>query len=78
MSTLELKHIITEQLSKIDDFQFLSALKTIIESKASDRIYELSDLQINRIKMAREDLQNGLTISHEDVQIEINQWLNSK
>lgn len=32
MSTVELKHIITEQLSLIDDVSFLNAIKTIIET----------------------------------------------
>jgi hypothetical protein len=78
MSTLELKHIITEHLSHIDDISFLNALKTIVESKASDGVYKLSDFQKTRISLGREELKNGQTITHEDLQIEIDQWLSEK
>ena len=78
MSTLELRHIINEHLPHIDDVSFLNALKIIIESKASDSIYKLSDYQKDRINMAREQLKKGQTISNDDIQEEIDQWLSSK
>ena len=71
MSTLELKNIITEHLSHIEDVSFLNAIKTIIESKASLGTYELSDYQKNRIDLARLQLKKRQTIAHEDLQKEI-------
>jgi len=65
MSTIELKNIITEYLSHIDDVSFLNAIKTIIESKASVGTYELTDYQKNRIDQARLQLKKRQTISHE-------------
>lgn len=78
MSTTELRNIITEKLSHIDDVTFLNAIKTIIESKVTEDVYKLSDYQKNRIDSARQQLKNKQTISHEDLQKEINQWLGSK
>jgi hypothetical protein len=78
MSTLELRHIINEHLSHIEDVSFLNAVKTIVESKASNGIYQLSDYQKARIDSAREQLKKGQTISNDDVQKEIEQWLSSK
>jgi hypothetical protein len=78
MSTTELRHKITEQLSHIDDVSFLNAIKTIIESKVSERIYKLNDYQKNRVDSARQQLKNKHTISHDDLQKEIDQWLSSK
>jgi len=78
MSTIELKNIITEHLSHIDDVSFLNAIKTIIESKASVGTYELTDYQKNRIDQARLQLKKRQTISHEKLQKEIDQWLSSK
>ena len=75
MSTIELRHIIAEQLSHIDDVSFLNAIKTIIDSKVSEGIYKLSDYQKNRIDTARQQLKNKQTISHNDLQKEIDQWL---
>lgn len=73
MSTIELRQIITEHLSHIDDQTFLSALKTIIESKISTGLYKLSDFQIDRVNVARQDLKDGQTISHAELQNEIDQ-----
>ncbi|MBZ0242580.1 MAG: hypothetical protein K8F24_05140 [Bacteroidales bacterium] len=78
MSTIELRHIITEHLSQIDDPSFLNAIKTIVESKISSGMYELSEFQIDRINSARNDLKNGQLISHDELQHEINQWLEEK
>jgi hypothetical protein len=78
MSTIELRQIITERLLQINDESFLNALKTIVESKISSGIYQLSEYERERIFLAREELKNGQTISHENLQIEIDQWLNGK
>jgi predicted transcriptional regulator len=53
-------------------------LRTIIASKVSDSVYELSDFQKKRIELGRQQIEDGQTISHEDLQKEIDQWLNSK
>jgi len=60
MSVVELKQKITDQISKIDDFDFLNAVVSLIEGKQSNEIYELSDYQINRIEKAREKLSKGV------------------
>ena len=78
MSTVELRHIIIEQLSQIEDESFLTAIKTIIESKIYGGNYKLSDYQKERIDIAREELKYGRTITHDDLQKEINQWLKEK
>lgn len=78
MSTIELRHIIIEHLSKIDDPSFLNAIKTIVESKISSEMYELSQFQIDRINSARNDLKNGQLISDDELQNEISQRLGEK
>lgn len=78
MSTVELRHIITEHLSHIDDASFLNAIKTIIESKVSEGEYKLSDFQKKRIDSARNELKEKKTVSHKELQKEIDQWLNTK
>ena len=78
MSTVELRQLIAEHLARIEDASFLNAIKTIIESKVSEVEYELSDFQIKRVEAARNELKSRKTISHSDVQREIDQWLNIK
>jgi hypothetical protein len=78
MSTVELRHTIIEKLSHIEDASFLKAIKTIVESKANEDVYKLSDFQKKRINASREQVKNGQTISNEALQKEIKQWLSTK
>ncbi len=78
MSTIELRHAISEYLKYIDDVSFLNAIKTIIESKVSEETYSLSDFQKKRIEKGRKQLSKGQTISNESVKQEIDQWLSTK
>jgi len=50
----------------------------MIEAKASESIYKLSDEQKKRIDLGREQVRNGQAIPHDKLQKEINQWLISK
>jgi len=78
MSTVELRHYIIEKLSNINDISFLKAIKTIVESKADEKVYQLSDIQKKRIETSRVQIKKGQTISNEAVNKEVLQWLNSK
>ena len=78
MSTIELRHVITEYLTHIDDASFLNAIKTIIESKVSEGTYMLSDYQKKRIEKGREQIKKGQTVSNESLKLEIDQWLSTK
>jgi hypothetical protein len=78
MSTIELRHVITEYLSHIDDASFLNAIKTIVESKVSEGTYMLFDYQKKRVEEGREQIKKGQTISSESLKLEIDQWLSTK
>lgn len=78
MSTIELRQTIIDRLAIIDDISFLKAIKTIVESKAESEIYRLSDYQKERVRLGREQLKKGQTISHDTLQKETDQWLASK
>jgi predicted transcriptional regulator len=78
MSTIELRKKIINQLSRIEDISFLRAIKTLVDSKAHEEIYKLSEFQRERIREGREQLRSGKTISNEALQKEIVQWLGSK
>jgi len=78
MSAIELRELIINQLTQINDTSFLNAIKTIIGSKAKEEVYKLSGYQKDRIRAGREQLLKGQTISHDELQKEIDQWLQSK
>jgi len=78
MSTLQLRHVINEYLSQIEDVSFLKAIKTIIEAKAANNLYNLSDDQKLRVEQSREQYKKGQTISQEELNKNVDQWLNAK
>ncbi len=78
MSTIEIRERIISQLANIHDTSFLKAIMVLIDSKVETDIYKLSDDQKERIRQGREQLKNGLTLTHEEMQKEIDQWLGSK
>ena len=78
MSTIELREKIISQLANINDTSFLRAIKVLIDTKVEKEVYRLSDYQKERIRLGRGQLKNGKTISHDEVQKEINEWPGSK
>jgi len=78
MSTIELRELIINQLAHINDASFLKAIKVLVDSKVQGEVYKLSDFQKERINLGREQLSKGQTISHDEIQKEIDQWLTSK
>lgn len=78
MSTIELRELIINQLANIHDATFLRAIKILVDSKVEKEVYKLSDYQKERIRSGREQLSNNQMITHDDLQKEIDQWLNTK
>ncbi len=78
MNTVELRNMISQRISLIDDEPFLVAIKTILDAKVSSSIYKLSNFQKERIALGREQLKNGSVISNEDLQAELDLWLSTK
>ena len=78
MSTIELREKIISQLANINDASFLRAIKILLDSKVEKEVYKLSDYRKERIRRGREQLRKNQTISHDELQKEIDQWLGSK
>jgi hypothetical protein len=78
MSTIELQQIINGYVSHITDKSFLSALKTIIETKIAEDVYILQDAEKERVQIGREELREHKTISHNDLQKEVDAWFLTK
>ncbi|QLC65682.1 hypothetical protein LPB248_05030 [Flavobacterium sp. LPB0248] len=72
MNTLELKNILISEIEKIDDDQFLSALKTILDSRKTPVNY--SERYNEDLKVAEEDIQSGNFYSHNEMKDQIEQW----
>ncbi|MCI9845846.1 hypothetical protein [Flavobacterium pectinovorum] len=73
MNTLQLKNILISEIEKIDDNAFISALKTILDSRKTSP-KEYSEDYNNDLKVAEDDIHNGNFYSHDEVKDKIEQW----
>lgn len=78
MGTAELKHIISEHLTHIEDKSFLNELKNLLESKVASGVYTLNDFEKKRIFLVRDQLKKGETISNDNIHNQIQEWFETK
>ena len=78
MTTLELKKVLMHRIAEINDKSFLSAINTIIETKSNSTIYKTTPEQRKRIMEGKAQIENGEFFTNEQVEKEIDQWLNEK
>jgi hypothetical protein len=78
MTMLELKSILIHRISEINDIQFLEAIKTILDEKAEDSVIVLTDEQKQEIIQSRKEIKEGLFISNEELDKEIQAWLKAE
>ena len=78
MTMLELKSILIHRISEINDIRFLGAIKTILDGKAEDSVIVLTDEQKQEIIQSRKEIKEGLFISNEELDNEIQEWLKAE
>jgi len=78
MKTIELKDILIHKIAAINDKAFLAAVNTIIDTKSEKLIYKTTPEQRERIKKGQAQFLRGETISNDQVEAEIDKWLNEK
>ena len=78
MTTIELKDVLFHKIAAIDDRSFLSAIKTIIDTKSETIIYKLTPEQRNRIKGSQDQIARGEFLTNEQVEKGIDKWLKEK
>jgi hypothetical protein len=78
MTTVELKNFLIHRIAAIDDKSFLTAIKTIIETKSETTIYKTTAEQRVKIMEGRNQLAKGESLTNEQVEMEIDKWLSEK
>ncbi len=78
MNTLELKQELINQISGIEDIDFLKAIKTILEYKKKDSIINLTFEQERELLLASEDGKKGNIINQSELDKEVKEWLKEK
>lgn len=78
MTTVELKNFLIHKIAGINDKSFLSAIKTIIETKSESTIYKTTPDQRKRVMEGREQIAKGVGFPNEQVEMEMDKWLKEK
>jgi hypothetical protein len=78
MTAIELKTVLIRRISEINDVSFLKAIKTILDSKTDKEILTLNSKQKEEIIASQSEIEEGLFIGHDELDIEVSEWLNAK
>jgi predicted transcriptional regulator len=78
MTTVELKNILIHRIAGINDKSFLTAIKTIIETKSKSTVYKTTPDQRKDIEEGRAQIARGEYFTNEQVEMEIDKWLIEK
>jgi len=78
MTMLELKSMLIHRITEINDIRFLEAIKTILDQKAEDSTLILTEDQKQEILDSQKEISEGLFLNNEDLDNEIQGWLNAK
>jgi len=76
MTTAQLKKILVKKINKIEDDDFLNAVKVILDIKESNiGVYKLNPIQKKLIQQSEKDFKEGRVYTNEEVFKEIDEWL---
>ena len=78
MTMLELKSILINRISEINDIRFLEAIRTILDEKVEDSALETTDEQRKEISESRSQIKEGLFLYNNDLDKEIQGWLDAR
>lgn len=75
MNTLQLKQELIHRISSIEDFEFLNAIKIILDHDKKHSLIELSDDQVNELLTASVNGKNGKVVSQLEMDRKVEKWL---
>ncbi len=78
MNTIQLKKELIHRISKIEDVDFLNAIKTILDYKKKETHIELTDDQEKELLFASKDGKKGNVISQLEMDQKVEEWLSEK
>jgi len=78
MNTIELKKELINRISRIEDVDFLNAIKTILDYKKREPFIELTSEQENELLLASEEGKEGIFLSQSEMDKKVNEWLREK
>ena len=76
MTTIALKKYLISKINLLEDDSVLSEIKEIVDK--NEIVYQLSDYHLNRIEESRAQFKNGEFYTQEEVDLQVEKWLNEK
>jgi len=78
MSTAELKLDLINKISEMKEVGIIKEIKKLIDFELNEDVFELNQLQIDRIAEAKEEYSKGMVVSEKQANSDIEKWLNEK
>ena len=78
MTTIELKKVLIHRINEINDVSFLTAIKTMLDSKSGAKVIALTEEQRTELIESRKEVKQGHYIEHELLDEKVSEWLNTK
>ena len=75
MTVVELKTILIQRISGINDISFLKAIKTILDSKTDSGVLRVTEKQLEEIIEAKKHIQQSLFIESDEL---VSKWLSER
>lgn len=77
-SELNIKLDLINKINELDDIRIIKEIKKFLEFELDEKVYELNEAQKTRIAEARIEYNNSQTLTEEQANNEIDQWLREK
>jgi hypothetical protein len=78
MNVIQLKQELINRISRIEDIDFLNAIKTILDYKKKEAIISLTADQEKELLLARQEGKTGNVISQSEMDQKVEEWLSEK
>jgi HEPN domain-containing protein len=77
-SELKLKLELISKITEVTEIRIIKELKKVLDFELDEGIFELSQEQKKRVEKARVEFANGEVFSNDEVENELERWLNEK
>jgi hypothetical protein len=78
MNAIQLKQELIHRISRIEDIDFLNAIKTILDYKKKEPFLELTADQEKELLFASKEGKKGKVISQSEMDQKVEEWLIEK
>ena len=78
MNTFQLKQELIHSISVIEDYDFLKAIKTILDYRKQENIIELTDDMEKELLFASDEWKKGNVVSQPEMDRKVEEWLSER